>query len=836
MSKELVNEQLGRIATIMGVEPKVINESASILKFMSDKGQNLVSFLKKGGSKEIGERVLNKLKNDVDSLTDDELKLIMKLLDYEKMARALFRGGPSKLRIVDAFDRTYSTAISQFEDKVGEVVRQAKQLNPNLTESEIARITKDTLTEEYQRRIDTWGKGLNVNPDTKSAFFGTVLNVTEDITPLASEFLDLMETDFIRYFKETKPDLYKFLTPSSMKVAEKVLKETISTITPKNVETIRRFFARFVDDNDKLQKEFIEVANEMAKVQSAGDNTDYYVKKLSDILRVASSRWKKDMENLYEEVYSKRIPDKVKRKLSKDEIISDIVKELKNDKNLGILGPFKKMVRGWRELLPGKLGGKNRTAPFWSRWVQFVLKSVPVTFEEIVTTLTQRGVTLTVAQMAAGGFIAKYTIGPFIAGLIRTLGYVGMEINQKLSELTGWEVGWYEGAPWENEQGGFQGWVSSIISEGFKEWSKEDNTWTKYSPWRTYVPELVDILVRLNLTQAEGEGVKQAQKLADSKMTDEVKQIVDDLYNKTRKKISGDEVPEDLKQTLSGDLQFLQDKVYFQESSKLYAIRYQKGREGKNDVVLVKPGEEWGYMAGSLSDPTVKFRSFSDETYREAIIKHFEKGETTQSSTDKTLTESAQVKKLSEQLLVPDKEGETNFQERINQIRERANQVKSSQEVQQIKQKLKDIWGEIEKSTIGAAEKARLWNEKNSLEKQLSTKNATNSPEQIRNDISTDFKPCTGFNPLGCKSESIKKVQKCLSLPESGNFDKTLYNALGQFGWQNGFNDSDVTRVCDLINKKKEEKTKLEMDKKESEEFYKKFPKTTKGSEILDLS
>jgi hypothetical protein len=45
MSKELVNEQLGRIATIMGVEPKVINESASILKFMSDKGQNLISFL-----------------------------------------------------------------------------------------------------------------------------------------------------------------------------------------------------------------------------------------------------------------------------------------------------------------------------------------------------------------------------------------------------------------------------------------------------------------------------------------------------------------------------------------------------------------------------------------------------------------------------------------------------------------------------------------------------------------------------------------------------------------------------------------------------------------------
>jgi len=127
-------------------------------------------------------------------------------------------------------------------------------------------------------------------------------------------------------------------------------------------------------------------------------------------------------------------------------------------------------------------------------------------------------------------------------------------------------------------------------------------------------------------------------------------------------------------------------------------------------------------------------------------------------------------------------------------------------------------------------------NKGSSSSKQPSPQKDQSTPQQIRNEISTDFKPCTGFNQLGCKSESIKKVQKCLSLPESGNFDKTLYNALGQYGWQNGFNDSDVTRVCDLINKKKEEKTKLELDKKESEEFYKKFPKTKRGSEILDLS
>lgn len=110
-------------------------------------------------------------------------------------------------------------------------------------------------------------------------------------------------------------------------------------------------------------------------------------------------------------------------------------------------------------------------------------------------------------------------------------------------------------------------------------------------------------------------------------------------------------------------------------------------------------------------------------------------------------------------------------------------------------------------------------------------------PEDAKSNVlSSDFKKCTGFNQMGCSSESIKEVQKCLQLPETGNFDKTLYNELGLYGWQNGFNDSDVTRVCDVIKRKKEEKAKIELKKKEEEDFYKKFPKTSKGSEVLDLS
>jgi hypothetical protein len=42
--------------------------------------------------------------------------------------------------------------------------------------------------------------------------------------------------------------------------------------------------------------------------------------------------------------------------------------------------------------------------------------------------------------------------------------------------------------------------------------------------------------------------------------------------------------------------------------------------------------------------------------------------------------------------------------------------------------------------------------------------------------------------------------------------------------------------VCDLIKKTIEMNIQIEKQKKEAEDFYRKFPKTSRGSEILDLS
>ena len=86
-----------------------------------------------------------------------------------------------------------------------------------------------------------------------------------------------------------------------------------------------------------------------------------------------------------------------------------------------------------------------------------------------------------------------------------------------------------------------------------------------------------------------------------------------------------------------------------------------------------------------------------------------------------------------------------------------------------------------------------------------------------------------------------------MGLTQSGNFDETLYNALGPYGWQNGFNDSDVSRVCDAIKrgptpkytpqpspeelKRREEEIKRQEEinrkNKEMEDFIKQYPVQT---------
>ena len=290
-------------------------------------------------------------------------------------------------------------------------------------------------------------------------------------------------------------------------------------------------------------------------------------------------------------------------------------------------------------------------------------------------------------------------------------------------------------------------------------------------------------------------------------------------------------IPEDLKLTLSGDLQFLQDRVYMQDNDTL-AIAFEKGRESNKDVQLVNPQGVWevmGYTDSSLENTSS--RPLTDKDVRENLKNYFKP----------PVTESIRKNKIIEQFILPPKPKEENsageeLDKKVEELKKEVQSVKDSETFRKALEELNKFAENVKNTSVDLAEKAKVQYELWLLRKKLDEKNPTSDPQKVRDNLTNQFTPCTGFNQLGCNSESIKQIQQCLNLPNTGNFDKQLYNELGSYGWQNGFNDSDVNRICDLIKRTLETNIQIQKEKKEAEDFYRKFPKTSRGSEILDLS
>lgn len=122
---------------------------------------------------------------------------------------------------------------------------------------------------------------------------------------------------------------------------------------------------------------------------------------------------------------------------------------------------------------------------------------------------------------------------------------------------------------------------------------------------------------------------------------------------------------------------------------------------------------------------------------------------------------------------------------------------------------------------------------------EVSPKQQTNTPQQTsssQSKVQDDgvYTSCKGFNKLFCKSDSIKKVQTCLELEPTGNYDQKLNNILGSYGFLSGFNDTDVERICNEIQRRKEGQrrldaerdTKIQQKKREQDEFRRQYPQT----------
>jgi|694.fasta_scaffold09358_12 hypothetical protein len=841
VNSQILQENISRILSIIGIEPSPLNEAAAIIPFLLKRGDDLINFFTRDGAKKVGKDLLNKIKSGATDFTDSELSVILKNIDSERVASQLMKSDGG-LPIVKSFPVTFENAIFEIQKKVDEAIALARQENKSV--SEIQGIISQTVNKYLQGYSNKWLDSISPNREGK-AFFNTIDDAGLEITEIAESFHQKMMQQFYDYIKINKPEWEKISLPKD--TYSDSFRKMASAWTPNDIETIRRFIARrtypFIKKQEQLQQEFIDVANEMGKqmgVSGKGGKVAYYEKKLADILSVASSERNsltgdgKDMEILYD-VLAPKIPAVVKQRLSREQIISSIVETLKKDNRLKNFDKINNDLKGvfnqWKELLPFNF--KDRKSSFWNRWFQFVLKGTPETFEEITATLRKQGLAETLARKVAAGIVAKYTVGPLLVGTMRTLYYIGQELYQGLDNFMDYDLPGGEGAPIDEKLVIEKSWFYAIFNESFKEWTQTQPGLLAAWPWRTYFDNIWNYAEPLLFKVSSDEAHDNA---AERLTTPEERRLIDDFENRRNNVLptpSEETIPQDLLDSFDGELEYLKRRIYRTEGG-LYALKFEPQ---KDDVYLINPGTGWSAVGETesgiqrnlkLTDPITitGFLNSYPRTQFESVIKN----------TEKTLTE---------QLVVPDEPNPTTldpddpFAKDIEDLEKKIETIKNSQTAQKIKDSWDRLWNKVEGGAADAQTQLKIL----ILKQKIDAAARKVTPEgQTMN-----FVDCTGWNTLGCKSESIKKVQSCMNVGVSGNFDKYLQSELARYkstyAFKEGFSDSDVQKICQLKQEedrqeaiKREELAKQAQKAREMEVFRKRYPQqTVKATKIYDL-
>jgi hypothetical protein len=91
VNSQILQENISRILSIIGIEPSPLNEAAAIIPFLLKRGDDLINFFTRDGAKKVGKDLLNKIKSGATDFTDSELRVILKNIDSERVASQLMK-------------------------------------------------------------------------------------------------------------------------------------------------------------------------------------------------------------------------------------------------------------------------------------------------------------------------------------------------------------------------------------------------------------------------------------------------------------------------------------------------------------------------------------------------------------------------------------------------------------------------------------------------------------------------------------------------------------------------------------------------------------------------
>lgn len=460
--KKIIFEEIDRINELMGTESKLIAEQAGFLSNIGDELWQFISKAQKGFTKDQVDDVISKgRRNGVDSLSEKELQILVKHLDLAKLAKKYYDDGLIVKK--GSIDATISNQITNIE-----------QEGP----------------ESYLKII------TGIQDAARKDFFGLIPGMKDELFPFADAFAEKLINDLNSILKTSKPELWNNITKvirngqTISSSTKEIFRKFIDGLSPKNIQTILRVLVRSLDNQKKLRDEFLQVSEQMANAIAAGKMTNYYEKKLSDILISSKKSYNDSIENVYRNF--KKDPSFPGGQMVRDFETSGNYSELLKviNENSSWAKILKEDINSWIQLFNFK---KLFTADFWNGWWNVVLKGSPVTFEQISQKLQRKGLKPYFISQVFGAYLVKFVVFPALYTFVKTITQIVGEFSQWVASFFGMET------PWDPKQSG-QLW-SDLIKENFM--GAIPNDLRLILPWNSLIDNIVIAAINNNPKSAE---------------------------------------------------------------------------------------------------------------------------------------------------------------------------------------------------------------------------------------------------------------------------------------------------------------------------------------------
>lgn len=472
MDKKLINE-IKRINQLM-----LINEQPTPLitvgrKLATTADDFIKKFIKsdlddvaKQEVDAIATRVRRGALQSLDELADDELRILLKHVDYSKMAKQLFDNGLLISR------NTIDTNTQRIIDAI-------------TTSADPVKKYKDLL--------------LQLKNGASTNLWGTVPDMADELLPMADEYYTLWLNQIKNSLKTQQPALYEKISKSlASKIGGTISKATRTFIEDwgnRNLQTIRRVLTDSLKSQETLASEFLTAGDDMAKAISQGKSPDFYTKLMADKLTAMNKALDTDIESI---IKSMKTDPKYTRDIAMEFERSDsyqaIVKAISEQPNAR--QALIDYATAWRNLL-WPFSSKQQFYNWGARIFNMILQQSPYTFEETVKLLQNRGLYSMIKGRVASGVFTKWIAIPFLSVIGKTLLGIPMEGYERLNNAAGGE---YEN-PWgPTGENGRKDWFEVIgkhledsLPEGFE----------IAVPFGTFIDEIYRAIMIGNTIKAE---------------------------------------------------------------------------------------------------------------------------------------------------------------------------------------------------------------------------------------------------------------------------------------------------------------------------------------------